>query len=324
MKKFLILTALALTGCIAVKPTARISFNAPDAYPEGIAWDRSADVFYVSSMRSGTIGRVTRQGVYSVLYTEPGFKSSYGMKVSPDGKQLYVCVGDANYSKYTSPDTKKKTARLVSIDLATRKKVMDLDLSDLLPGKHFPNDIAFDDRSNIYMTDSYSGAIYKISSDGKASVFAKDKQFETEGVGLNGIVVHPDGFLLVDNTATGRIYKVDMANPKNVQQVRIDQYFLGADGLVLKDKDKLVIAVNGGNNKIFQISTEDGWQSANLSASTLAADRFTYPATATVAGEDIWVMDAKTNELEDSNAVPSKLFAIQQAALKPIPKKLTK
>ena len=82
--------------------------------------------------------------------------------------------------------------------------------------------------------------------------------------------------------------------------------------------------MNGGNNKIFQLSTEDGWRSAKLSATTLTADRFTYPATATLSGDDVWIMDAKTNELEDSNAVPSKLFAIQQAVLKPIPKKLSK
>lgn len=36
--------------------------------------------------------------------------------------------------------------------------------------------------------DSYAHAIYKVTSEGKASVFSKDKQFETEGFGVNGIL----------------------------------------------------------------------------------------------------------------------------------------
>jgi len=309
MKKYLLLSLL-FAGCISNKPSARIEFE-------------TADVFYVSSMRTGTIGKVTRQGQYTALHKDSLFKSSYGMKVHPDGKRLYVCVGDPNYSKYTAPDTRRKMARLVSIDLTTGKRLSDLDLSGLVPGKHFPNDIAFDDKGNIYMTDSFAHAIYKITPEGKASVFAKDKQFETEGVGLNGIVFHPGGFLLVDNSNKGQIFKVDLANPKNVQKVAINQYFLGADGLVLNDSNTLTIVVNGGNDKIYQLTTEDNWKSARLSATTLAADRFTYPATATLTGNEIWVMNAKTNELVDSNAVPAKKFAIQFAPLKPIPKKLT-
>ena len=315
-----IIISLLLTGCISVGPTARITFDAPDAYPEGIAYDRASDAYYVSSMRNGTIGKVSRQGIYTPLHVDSSLKSTYGMKVHPDGKRLFVCVGDANYSKFTSPDTRRKMARLISIDLATGRRLSDVDVSGLVPGKHFPNDITFDDKGNTYMTDSYAHAIYKITADGKASVFAKDKQFETEGIGINGIVYHPGGFLLVDNSNTGRIYKVDINNPQNVQKVGIDQYFLGGDGLLLNDNNKLTIVVNGGNDKIFQLTTEDNWQTAKLSATTLIVDRFTYPATAALSGDEIWIMNAKTNELMDSNAIPSKKFAIQRAVLKPVPK----
>ncbi|RFS17667.1 gluconolaconase [Emticicia sp. C21] len=318
--KYIILTLL-LTGCIANRPTSRIEFEAPDRYPEGIAYDKNADVYYVSSMRDGTIGKVTPGGVYQVLHADSTLKSTYGMKVHPDGKRLFVCVSDANYSRFTSPDTRRKMIRLISIDTSTGKRLSDTDLSDLVPGKHFGNDITFDNNNNIYMTDSFANAIYKITSDGKASVFAKDKLFETEGIGLNGIVYHPDGFLLVDNSGTGRIYKVDIQNPKNVSQVGIDQYFMGADGLLLHDKDRLTIVSNGGNDKIFQIKTEDNWRTAKLAATTLQMDAFTYPATATMKDDKIWIMNAKTSELADSNATPSKKFAIQLATLKPIPKK---
>jgi sugar lactone lactonase YvrE len=319
-----ILVIFLLSGCLAVKPTERLEFEATDSYPEGIAYDPSGKAYYVSSMRTGAIGKVDLNGKYSVFFAEEGLKSSYGLKIHPDGKQLIACISDANYSKLTSPDTRKKMIRLISIDLATGKKLQDVDLESLVPGKHFGNDIAFDKDQNIYMTDSYANVVYKISTDWKPSVFAKHKMFETEGFGLNGIVVHPDGFLLVDNSNTGRIYKVDLKDPSKVSKVRIDQYFLGADGMILREDNTLVVVVNGGNNKIFRLKTKDNWDSAILSGTTLAVDRFTYPATATLRDNDVWIMNAKTNELMDSTSIPSKRFAIQKAVLKPVPEAATK
>jgi len=320
MKYKYILFAFLLGGCVTIKPSERIEFESADLYPEGVAYDSVANVFYVSSMRTGTVGKVDRTGSFSVLFQDNALKSTYGMKLHPDGKRLFVCTGDANYSKFTSPDTRKKTIRLISLDVATGRKLSDLDLSNLLPGKHFLNDLTFDGSGNIYLTDSYANAIYKVDASGKASVFAKDKLFETEGNGLNGIVYHAGGFLLVDNSNTGRIYKIDINKPSMVHVVAIEQYFLGADGLLLNAPDKLTVVVNGGNDKVYQLSSTDNWESASLAATTLLADRFTYPATAALAGSDIWIMNAKTNELLDSNAVPAKRFAIQKAVLKPVPK----
>jgi outer membrane protein assembly factor BamB len=318
--KYVIPVCLAFLSCIAIRPTERIEFHATDAYPEGVAYDVINNSFYVSSQRSGTVGRVNRSGQYSVLHADSTLKSSYGMKMHPDGKRLFVCIGDANNSKFTSPDTRKKMARLISIDVTTGKKITDLDLSGLIAGKHFVNDLAFDDKGNIYITDSYAHAVYKVDQAGKASVFARHPVFETEGVGLNGIVYHSGGFLLVNINATGRLYKIDIADPAKVDRVDIEQYFLGADGLLLNDMNTLTIVVNGGNNKIFKIRTDNGWKSAYLVATTLAADRFTYPTTAASDGRDIWVLNAKTNELQDSNALPAKLFSIQKAVFKPVPK----
>jgi hypothetical protein len=71
---------------------------------------------------------------------------------------------------------------------------------------------------------------------------------------------------------------------------------------------------------IYQLESADNWATAKLAATTLVADRFTYPATATFNRKDVWVMNARFNELLDSNSVPAKSFAIQNAVFKPIPK----
>lgn len=318
--KYLAVVAIAALAFVSWKegPTKRIEFEAFETYPEGVIFDKASNAYYVSSARLGNIGKVTPEGVYSVLHPDSNLKSTYGIKVHPDGKRLFVCAGDANYSKFTSPKTRMTMARLIILDLGSGKKLNDIDLAGLLPGKHFPNDIAFDKEHNAYITDSYAGAIYKVSTDGKASVFAKDEQFKTEGVGLNGIVYHPGRFLIVGNSAKGQLFKIAINNPKNVARVNIDQYFMGADGLVLNDDNTLTMVVNGGTDKIFQLSSKDNWQSAKVSASTSATDRFTYPSTATLVEKDIWVMNAQFSQLLDSNSVPVKKFAIQQAVLKPV------
>lgn len=319
MKKLTMIALLAYATISAQpKPTQRIEFEAPESYPEGVAYDKAANVFYVSSARTGAIGKVDRSGKYSVLYADTGLKSTYGLKVHPDGKRLYACVSDANYSKLSTPDTKKKLARLLILDIKTGKKLSDIDLSKLVPGEHFINDVAFDDKGNAYITDSFANAIYKVDSKGIASVYAKSELFETAGVGLNGIVWNTAGYLLASSTGKGIVFKVDMANPQNVTTVKMDQFFPGADGMLLNDNATITLVQNGGVNKIFKIKSIDNFKTAKVFETTLLEDRFAYPSTAAMAGNETWVVNANFSELKEGNNVPSKKFSIQQAVFKPI------
>jgi sugar lactone lactonase YvrE len=315
---------LIISGCIANRPTQRLEFDAPGAYPEGVAYDATRNVYYVSSARLATVGKVDLQGRYSILYDEPALKSTYGMKIHPDGKRLFVCVSDANYSKFSTPDTRSKLCRLIIIDIESQRKVGDIDLSTLAPGPHFANDLVFDAEQNAYVTDSYANVIYKVDNNSKASVFSSSELYKTMGIGLNGIAWHPGGFLLTASGATGALYKVPLTAPQNPQKVVMPYFFMNADGLLLNAADTLTLIQNGGAEKIYKLITKDGWQSAEMAATTLVADRFSYPSTAALKGSQVWVMNAKFHDLEDSTSVPSKRFAIQKAVFKPIPDKLRK
>lgn len=319
MKKLIILLLL-IQAAWAQQPTRRIDFEAPESYPEGVAFNKTANVFYVSSARLGTVGKVTKEGKYSELYTDKSLKSTYGLKVHPDGKKLYVCAGDANYSKFSTADTKKKMARLIIIDIKSGKKTSDIDLSGLVPGEHFPNDLTFDDKDNVYITDSYADVIYKVDSSGKATVFSKSELLKAAGVGPNGIVFNPQGFLLVANNGTGAVVKIEIANPEKASKVKIDQFFPSADGLLLNDVNTLTLVQNGGVNKIFKIKTADNWVSAQATESTSVEDRFAFPSTAAMSGNETWIMNANFSELTEGNNVPSKKFSLQQAVFNPIKK----
>lgn len=145
----------------AAAQTERIVFQAPVMYPEGVAYNPQQKLFYVSSVKTGTIGSVDASGLYKKLYEDSLLKSSYGMKVDVKNNRLLVCIADGNYSKYSTPATYKKMARLISIDVATGTKKWDVNLDRLYAGNHFANDLTLDEKGNIYITDSYSPVIYK-------------------------------------------------------------------------------------------------------------------------------------------------------------------
>ena len=318
MKHTILLLAASMAFCAAFCQTPRITFKAPKAYPEGVAYNDKTNTFYVSSVKDATIGTVDAAGNYKPFYRDTALKSSYGMKVNAAKNQLWVCTGDANYSDYADTETHKKMIRLIVIDLLYGKKVQDINLSKLYNGKHFANDLAFDEKGNAYITDSYSPVIYKVDVQGKASLFAENELFKGEDVGLNGIVYHPQGFLITVNNATGAILKVAINNPANVTKVKINQLFPGADGLLWDAQGNLVLIQNESLDKANQLVSTDGWATATVKAATSITDRFQNPTTGVVKGGQIYLLNAKLNELSDPTKKPSDEFSLQQVVWKPM------
>ncbi len=317
MKRCLYIFSMLLSLGAAAQ-TERIVFQAPVMYPEGVAYNPVQKLFYVSSVKTGTIGSVDASGLYKKLYEDSLLKSSYGMKVDAKNNRLLVCISDGNYSKYSTPATYKKMARLISIDVATGTKKWDVNLDRLYAGNHFANDLTLDDKGNIYITDSYSPVIYKVDAQGKATVFATHEWFKSEDVGLNGIIFHPQGYLLVAHNTSGAIFKVDIKNPKLVSKVTLKTFFPGADGLLWASPNNLVLVQNKGVNKAFQLGSTDNWMSAEVKAATATADRFQYPTTATLQDGRVWLLNSKLNENTDSSTVPSKEFSLQLAKFQPV------
>lgn len=303
---------IVLIASTAWAQTPRINFKAPMLYPEGTAYHPAKNIYYVSSVKTGTIGTVNVNGVYQPFYEDSTLKSSYGMEVDVKRNKLWVCTGDANYSKYTDSATYRKLARLISLDLQTGRKKDDIDLSNLVEGKHFANDITMGDKGNLYITDSYAPVIYKVDAQMKPNVFARSDWFKSEDVGLNGIEWHPKGFLIVAHNTSGLLYKIDMAQPERITKVQMKTFFPGADGLLWDAEGALVLMQNKGANKIFQLTSKDNWQSAEVKAYTLLEDRLHHPTTAALNNNKVFVLNSKLNEETDPTAIPSKEFSLQQ------------
>lgn len=316
--KIYISTFILLVSVTLLAQTPRITFTAPFTYPEGTAFNAATNTFYVGSVRTATIGMVDIQGNYKIFFEDSSLKSSFGMKVDAKRNRLWVCVGDPNNSKYADSLTYKKMIRLIGLDLKSGKKLNDIDLSNLYSGKHFANDITLDDDGNIYITDSYSPVIYKVNTSFQPAVFAQNNLFTGKDIGLNGIAYSTKGYLLTVNGSNGAILKVDLKNPQNVTTVKIDNFFPGADGILMDAQNNLLLDQNKGVDKIYKISSGDDFVSAKIIASTSGTDRFQYPSTSTMKGNDLYVLNSKLNELKDSINPPSKEFSLQRVIFKPV------
>lgn len=310
-KRILLIVSAGLFLMDAAAQTQRIQFKAPMLYPEGIAFHPVKNQYFVSSVTTGTIGTVDDKGNFSVFHQDSMLKSTYGMKVDVKRNKLWVCAADANYSMYSDPSTFKKMSRLIGLDLNTGNKTDDIDLSGLVEGNHFANDLTLDDKGNIYITDSYSPVVYKVDAQMKPSIFARNDWFKSEEVGLNGIEWSPEGYLIVAHNTKGQLFKIDMTEPERITKIQVKTFFPGADGLLWDREGNLVLIQNKGVNKAFQLSSKDRWQSAEVKAYTLVEDRLHHPTTVTLGKGKMFAVNSKMNELSDPTAPPSKEFSLQ-------------
>lgn len=311
----MITRAFLLSGILALAATGyaraadeRISFTMPQLYAEGIAYNPVSNEFLVSSLHYGIVGAVGMDGTYRQWSRSHGekFMSSFGIKVdAPRGRAL-VCVSDLGVSANSTAASKHKFAGVAAYDLTTGQLRDFTNLARLLPGDHFANDLTVDQDGNIYVTDSFAPVIYKIDTRNVATVLFNDPRFGGEGIKLNGIVAHPDGFLLAVRMDSGALFRFDLKTMA-ITEVTLPAPLPGADGLLLDAANDLILVQNE-KGLIRRLHSTDGWKTASLTGSTPTP--LSFPTTATMAGGKAYVLEAKLPELFDEKAQKSDKFNI--------------
>jgi sugar lactone lactonase YvrE len=239
----------------------RINFVAERQYPEGIAYSSQLTKFLVTSIPFGKIGTVDTDGRYEDLLTAPELIAAIGMKVA--GNRVFVANSDQGRSIRSTPATTRQTAELLVFNLTTRQLERRTDLDALLPAEapNFANDVTLAPDGTAYVTDSFSPVIYKVAPDGTASILVRDDvRFTSPTFGLNGIVYHPNGYLIVANTGQGKLYKVDLMNGNAVSEI-VGTGALPGDGLTLLNGDLYVVT---GGSRVAQVRSTDNWQTASI------------------------------------------------------------
>ena len=258
--------------------------------PEGIEFDKTDNTFLLSSINAGPIIKVNPDGTFKPFTSGEKFPlSTAGLEI--DYKRNRLLVAGFNGTELMDNDPKTKGAAFLRIyNLKTGVIEKDINLSGLLPdaSAYFANDIAVDDKGNVYITDWYARVVYKVDLDGNPSVFWKNET----GIeaGANGIDFNSDGYLLVSLLTVNEkglydnygLVKIPVNDAKSAKLVNFkDKGFTGFDGMVIKSNGNVIGVTNNGTsaggNTLIELSSNDNWKSAKIINSK------SIPASTTVA-----------------------------------------
>ncbi|WP_308381204.1 SMP-30/gluconolactonase/LRE family protein [Serratia marcescens] len=328
--------ALFLSGVMQAQAVQRIEFSpdAAGAYPEGIAWNPHAGAFLVSSLRGGQLGLVYPDGRYRRFSTGKGLITTSGMLVDTERNRVLVCNEDVGVSLSSAPGTRNRVAQVLEFNLDTGALQQTYDLSSLSRGPTLANDLALDAQGNIYVTDSFQPQIYKIDRATRqvsilvraARLMPADAPAAAQGTQpyLNGIVYHPDGYLIAADYTRGLLWKVTLDNTPAISEIRLPQRLKGPDGLRLKTANELVFVQSFPGEKgsmsgdVTLLSSHDGWASARIAA-VATPPGLDGPTGAALRDGEVWVVNSRYPKLfaDVAQAESTRTFSIVRVALEP-------
>ncbi len=262
---------------------ARIVAERGGFVPEGVEYDQANGRFLTGSLTEGTIFEIHNDGSMTAVVIDPELVSSVGIEVDEPRNRLLV----ANSDSAVFDGSSRGQAKLGVFDLTTGDRIAMVDLAPALgdvadDAAFFANDVTVADDGTMYVTDTRMNVVYQVDGAYEASVLHR---FEpTEGFALNGIVHHPDGYLLV--IGSGNIYKMPVNDPATTQQVSLAEPVAGADGLVWAADGRLAVVSNSGAG-VVALTSSDGWMSAAVAGVATYEGQST---TGAAVGDDIYVV----------------------------------
>lgn len=250
-----------------------LTVTAPNLYPEGVTWDPTRKAFLVGSSTQGTISVVRPDGSVTPLVAPFAQVSVLGLTVDARRGRVVAAYTDYFGRMLGIVDPSLPPVSGVGVfDLATGAV---RHLADASGGADLPraNDVAVDERhGDIYLTDTGTDTVTRVSRDGKVLGVFGDPRFETADTGPNGIVHHPAGFLLMAKYDGGRLFRIDHPRSSRpvVREVRLDRHPTSLDGIALRPDGSLVAAANDlslsggrqGRDHVVVLRSTDHWRSA--------------------------------------------------------------
>ncbi|KAL8527217.1 hypothetical protein ACS0TY_005191 [Phlomoides rotata] len=268
--KFFLLLVLLSAVPIAYVIHSEFSEHATHVYAyhsksflrECVKWDDLNRRFIVSFFDGGLgVVPVKEEQPFVVLEEIPvvisdlGKNSSLGLVIDRPRNRVVVVFADVFGSKYSA---------VAAYDLTSWDRIFLTQLSGA--GEiGVADDVAVDPVGNAYVTDMKGNKIWKVGANGeflytiRSPLFAA-KEWYYNLVGLNGIIYHPNGYLLVVHTLSGNLFKVEIGNGDLVKLVKQPDGTMIGDGLELLSPTRLVFA---GNPSGLMESLDD-WETARI------------------------------------------------------------
>jgi sugar lactone lactonase YvrE len=224
-------------------PKVLAEFISGQEIPESVTSDDRGNL-YISV--GNTIRRRVPGGTFSVFATLPLPINALGVKVGPDG-----CVYNVSTSLSAVPGA--FVWRICSAD--------SVEVFAELDQNGAPNDLAFDDSGNVFVTDPVLARIWKVDRLGNAEVFVEhpllagtpeDPALVFRALGVNGIAFDRHQiFLYVSNTDQGTILRINARSLHPIPSVfASDSRLRGSDGIAFDSEETLWVAVNASDSLV--------------------------------------------------------------------------
>jgi DNA-binding beta-propeller fold protein YncE len=259
---------------IVVKREAAERFAVlPDGvrFPEGITANPQNGDIYVATFDTGPnsnkLLRFTKNGKL-VAQRDFGGDPLLGLEFNPSDNKVYICnasalVGRTSKIQRIAADFNDKTD-IEEVAIITTLGVGAPDPLDVLNpdgskdtivfgnNAAAPNALKFDSGGNLFVSDSFQGAIFRIDNPQSCApsctvnTVAHDGLLATAGFpafGANGIDFGSNGHLFVANTGDDRILELDLST-STVKITVFAESINGADGIAFDDDGHLVVAAN--------------------------------------------------------------------------------
>ncbi|GMP59155.1 hypothetical protein CsSME_00022549 [Camellia sinensis var. sinensis] len=277
-----------------------INFRSPNLYPESLSWDPTAQHFVVGSHRHRTLLSVSDAAVVDTLIFDPSLPPNttvLGVSVDMLRRRLLAVLHSfpplPSFNALAAYDLRSPDRRRLFLAL-----LHDPTTSDDRP---IANDVAVDFSGNTYVTNAAGNFIWKVTVDGEPSVFSRSQAFTSHPVevgkmysfcGLNGVVYINKGYLLVVQTNTGKMFKVN-AEDGTARTVLLNKDLTAADGIAVRS-DGVVVVVS--QHKAYFIKSDSSWSEGVVFDETaLEAGRFA--TSVTVGGnERVYVLYGHVDE----------------------------
>lgn len=231
------LAALVLSATLFTPGTIAFRIAEPDLIPEGIAYDPATKTFFIGSTFKRKIVAVDAAGKARDFAAEAqdGVFGFLGLRVDAKRRTLWAISSNAGGTMPARglDKTCLGCSTITAYDLDSGKLLKKYELSNK-PAVHFLNDLVLTENGDVYVTDTMSGDIFRITreKDTLESWVSLGPQTYPNGITLAGdgrtlFVASAAGIRAV-GTADGRITPVEIPGAARVPSIDGLYWFSGS------------------------------------------------------------------------------------------------
>ncbi|XP_072998192.1 uncharacterized protein [Typha latifolia] len=261
---FLLISAIPVALIVSLELTSpAFAYRSGGWLRECVKWDPVTSRFFVSTFFGGGVAEIaeprgTAVAEERVVLKDPDVagNSSLGIAVDQVRRRLLVVYADALGFRYSA---------VAAYDMESWVRIFLTRLSGPSDETSYADDVAVDEDGIAYITDAKGNKIWKVGLNGellsimKNNIFVQRKGWFNNLIGLNGIVYHPNGYLLVVHTSGGDLFKINLKT-EVVSVVKVEGSLSRGDGLLLVSPTKLVIAGTPSR----EAESSDDWATAKV------------------------------------------------------------